>query len=592
MPIRTRKKREQMPLEISELKARLQNPRKKGTISKAVDHENRLKLHGKTALGQYEASRAVNSFLQWVKEILPYDKFQTFLTLFQFPVETIPLTGEIFEALAKIFDGRDPVYKYQFVNDSLGEDWAEYKEEKLHGNRPWYTQGLEAMKYGINSILIVDLPREQDDRRPEPYFYFLPIDKVVEYEAKDENQLEWIAYRIDENQIAVLDDTSYRLFSIEGMDTGNLVLLLESEHGLEYCPARFFWSKPISWEDPTRKASPITDQLRALDWYLFFAISKKHLDLYAPYPIYSGFASDCDYSEPGGAYCDGGYLRGETGAYIYQDNGRLLQDCPACSKKRLAGVGSFVEVDPPGPHNGNADLRNPVQVLPADTGSLQYNVEEMERLREQIYQAVTGNAYEAINNQAVNEKQVASLFESRKAVLTRIKKNFEQAQEWVEKTICRLRYGAGFSSLSISYGTEFYLFSPEQILEMYTQAREAKLDFGILDMLQEQYYETKYRNNPDQLQRSKIIIDLDPFRHLTPEEAKDLYNSNMCSREDYYLKANFSTLLGKFEREQLPVLDFAEGQTYDRKIALILEGLKMYIPAVEQVIPEPEPPIQ
>lgn len=567
-----------MPLEFEELKKRLKEPKKRETISKAVAHENRLKFHAKTTLGLYEDPGQVWRFLDWVKSILLQDKYEKFCQLLQFPLETVALNSEIFEALAKIFDGRNPVYKYEFVNERQAEDWSEYKESYLKGETPWRTQGFEAMKYAINSVLIVDMPTEQVQGYPAPYFYWLSIGSVIDFEMEDEEQLSWIIFKQEGHRIAVFDDQSFRVFKLRENSNEIETEEVNNPHDLGYCPARFFWSKPISWETPELKAAPITEQLSALDWYLFFATSKKHLDLYAPYTIYSGLSSDCDFEDEGGNACDGGYMRDIKGQHLYVGEGKLME-CPKCSKNRIVGPGSFIEYDPPTPENGNVDLSNPIQSLPVDRPSLDYNVQECDRLKQSIFTAVTGNSIEVIGDQAVNEKQVMSLFESRKAVLVSIKRNFEKAQSWAESTICKLRYGSGFVSLSISYGTEFYLFSEDVILKMYEDAKANNLDFAILDILQNQYYETKYRNNLDQLQRSRILADLDPFRHLSTGGVAELFKAGLVNREDYYLKANFSTLLGLFERENLNVLEFADGQPYSRKISLILEGIKSYIPA-------------
>lgn len=569
-------------MEVSEVKERLKNPKHKDRIAKAIAHEARLKLHCKTSFDVHEAGPALTKFTEFVRSLLPHDKYSLFLSLLRFPLPTIPLTAEIFEALHKVFEGQNPVEKYEFLSEQIPEDWSEYRK-KLKPRQQWQGRGFEAMKYGINSALVVDLPEEQESGLPEPYFYWLPIGKVIDYELADMEgtELQMLAFHSGKDRITVLCDDYYRVFQAKDGNLDNAVLLLENPHDLEYCPARFFWSTPISWGQPERKMSPITNYLERLDWFLFFFVSKRHLDLYAPYPIYSGFSANCDYEEEhSGNYCDAGFLKNRDGMWMYADGGHKLQECPRCSRSRLAGVGSFVEVDPPDDSNNMADLRNPIQVVPAEEKSLKYNTDEIKRLALEIYSAVTGGSIEVVSNQAINEKQVMSLFESRKATLERLKNNFEQAQIWVESTICRLRYGSNaFVSAFISYGTEFYLFSAEALLEMYQKAREAKLDAVILDDLQEQYFQTKYRNNPDQLERIRITLDLDPMRHLTTEEAQVLRQQGAASPEDYAIKANFSTYLARFERENMPITEFASGQSYDRKIQIISEALRTYIPA-------------
>ena len=65
----------------------------------------------------------------------------------------------------------------------------------------------------------------------------------------------------------------------------------------------------MSLDYPNVKISPITKVLGALDWWLFFHISKHHLDLFGSYPVYTGYEPNCDYhNDNTGDYCNGGFL--------------------------------------------------------------------------------------------------------------------------------------------------------------------------------------------------------------------------------------------------------------------------------------------
>jgi hypothetical protein len=117
-----------------------------------------------------------------------------------------------------------------------------------------------------------------------------------------------------------------------------------------------------------------------------------------------------------------------------------LQHCPACKSKRISGAGSFVEV--PAPQDSTEpDLRNPVQMLTVDRGSLDYNVEESQRLAAEIFTGVTGVQGEAINNQAVNEKQVFAGLESETNVLERLQTVLKESKSGQKKLFAYLDTG-------------------------------------------------------------------------------------------------------------------------------------------------------
>ena len=510
------------------------------------------------------------------ENILPHDKFVLFKALFRYPIKTNEITEICFDKLSRIFDGRNPAFNYQFANTEQRDDWEEYRLTKLDEPNVWSTKGWEFFKSEINSVLIVDVPREQKTDLPEPYFYWLPIDDVITYKADPTTgQMDYIVFR-RKDEIVVLDDETYRVWKDE-KHTGRIngMPTVEAPHDLGYCPARFFWNEPISLDDPDVKASPLSAELESLDWFEFFHISKRQLDLMGAYPILSGYEQSCDFTNAeNGDYCDGGFLRDKQGHYRLDMAGLLLR-CPKCGNKRIIGAGSFVEIPVPDSQD-QPDLRNPVQILNVDRNALDYNVAEQKRLREEIITAVVGQEEIITNRDAFNEQQVQANFENVTTVLNRVKKGFEDAQGWVDSTICRLRYGKYFISAKINYGTEFFLYSTDELRKRYKAAKDAGASESELDMMQNQILETEYRNDPVQLRRMMILAELEPFRHLSRTEVSELFQKNLVSETDLRMKLNFPTFVRRFERENTNILDFGSEIDYQRKIETIMAELRRY----------------
>lgn len=570
------------------------------TIGLAVLHQNRLRFHGEVvpstpALaswtyrgrqrqaesyslmtgGREGVAQALTDFMAMVENLIPHDKFEVFKTLFRFPVVTNEVLAVCYDKLSRIFEGRNPAFSYQFTSTEQRDDWEWYRQEKLGEPTVWSTKGWDFFKTQINSVLIVDVPAEQDaaDRYPHPYFYWLPIRDVIDFRADPSTgEMKYIIFRQDGDKIAAFDDEYYRVFSAKNGTIGEL--LVENRHDIGYCPARFFWNEPLSLDKPDIKASPVTKELDRLDWYLFYAISKRHLDTYGSYPIYWGYEQSCDFhNDETGDYCDGGFLKDKKGHWQYDNNG-LLMPCPVCSRKRITGAGSFVEV--PVPVEGQPDLREPVGMLQVDRQSLDYNHEEEERLRTDIITAIVGTNEQITTRDALNEQQILANFESQSTVLQRVKKGFEAAQKFVDDTCCRLRYGSAFLGSSISYGTEFYLFTSDELRERYKKAKEAGMSEADLDALLQQIIETEYRNNPQQLQRMLILADLEPYRHLTRDEVLQLHEKGLVTTEELMVKLNFADFIRRFERENMNVISFGETIDYDKKIGTIKQRLAEY----------------
>ena len=558
-------------LSVEEVRKQIREPRKRRAIQRAILHQNRLRFHVQTTLTA-DLSQPVNDFFAFVKNLLPHDKFKMFKALFRYPVKSNEVTAICFDKLSRIFDGKNPAFAYQFMTTEQRDDWEWYRQEKLKEPEIWSTKGWEFFKTEINSILIVDLPREQRSESPEPYFYWLPIGSVITFECnRTDGVMDFIIYRENDN-VVVIDDASYRVFEYKNNDLG--ALISDNPHDLGYCPARFFWNEPISLKEPDVKASPLTKELESLDWFLFYAISKRHLDLYGSYPIYSGYEQACDFrNDESGDYCDGGFLKDRQGHYMF-DSAGLLMRCPKCGDKRIIGAGSFVEV--PVPNSEQPDLRNPVQMLSVDRSSLDYNVQECERLKNEIITSVVGTNEEITTRDALNEQQIKANFESQSTILNRVKKGFEQAQQFVDETCCRLRYGKLFISAKINYGTDFYIYDVADLRRQYKSAKDNGASESELDALHDKIIEAEYRNNPTQLQRMIILSEIEPYRHLTRDEVIELYGKGIVSERDMRVKLNFSSYVRRFERENTNILEFGTQVPFVKKIENINNRLTEY----------------
>lgn len=567
-----------MGLDLSQIKQILQKPTKRTLIQKAVNMQRRLRFHTETNLAISDINQPATIFLDWVSHLLPKDKFNIFLQLFRFPLATPAVVEDVYRELERVFYSRNASSSYQFTDSELAEDWARYRKSKLNEPEVWKTIGWKKMQVSPNSILVVDLPQVQTSTWPEPYFYWLEIDAVIDYKVleSDKNQFEWLIFKQPENRIAVFDDTSIRVYQLnDKLEIQSLIS--EAQHNLGYCPARFFWSEQLNEKNKDLKKNPVTKELSHLDWYLFFAISKQHLDLYAPYPIYSAYEADCDFeNNETGDYCDGGFLRNAKGEYKILNDG-TVERCPCCSEKRIAGPGSFLEIPIPSQTEGIADMRNPIQITTIDRESLDYNVDECERLKDEIVISVVGTGGTVSEKEAINETQVTANFESKTSVLNALKTNFEQAQKFVEDTVCKLRYGNAFISSSINWGTEFYVFTVTELYAKYKQAKDNGASDSELDAIAQQILEVEYRNNPLVLQRMLILKQLEPYPHKTLNEVIQLYDKSLLNVDLVKLKINFTSLIDRFERENINIIEFASNRPMREKIDIITKKLLEYV---------------
>ena len=520
-------------------------------------------------------------FFKMVEQELIVEKYNSFLASFSYPIPTNALMEEIFEKIGRVFDGMNPVYFYDFDSQRESEDFERYRETDLKLSSWWKTEGLQAMKTRINSFVVVDVGAVQTTEKPEPYPYFIDLKNILHCSTIDGCQVEWVIFKVGD-KIAVYDDEYYRVFE---STTSNLIgnLIIESKHNLGYCPVRTFWTDSINAEQKIIKKHISTNWLYKLCRLLFYDIANESLNTYSRFPVTSAFSTDCNFENRDlGQFCQGGYLSLRTGGHVFL-NGRPAA-CPVCSKKRFNGPGSHIEVAPPSMINDKADLRQPFQYANIPTDSLKYNNDDIIRRATEIFKAITGFQGMPINNKAVNEKQVVAVFESLEGALKVPQRNLENIIKWVDSTIARLRYNT-FKGCSISLGTEHFLLSGSELISLYEAAQQSSFPADTLNLLQEKYFNTEYRNNPELKQRHLIIAHLDPFRHRTVEQVTAMYEAGQIRFLDFMLKVNLSSLLMRFESEVFPITAFSDEVKMSDKVKVIKDKMGEFI---AEMMPETE----
>lgn len=136
-----------MALELNQIKQILQKPNHRQVIQKAVGMQKRLRFHTETNVAISDINQPANIFLDWVKHLLPKDKFNIFLHLFKFPLPTPAVVEDVYRELERVFYSRNSSSTYQFIDSELSEDWADYRKNKLNEPEIWKTVAWKKCKY-------------------------------------------------------------------------------------------------------------------------------------------------------------------------------------------------------------------------------------------------------------------------------------------------------------------------------------------------------------------------------------------------------------------------------------------------------------
>ena len=116
-----------------------------------------------------------------------------------------------------------------------------------------------------------------------------------------------------------------------------------------------------------------------------------------------------------------------------------------------------------------------------------------------------------------------------------------------------------------------------ELYSKYKQAKENGASNSELDAISQQILEVEYRNNPLVLQRMLILKQLEPYAHKTLDEVLKLYDKGLLDEKLVRLKINFTTLIERFERENINIIEFASNKPLRQKIDIITNKLLEYV---------------
>ena len=122
-----------------------------------------------------------------------------------------------------------------------------------------------------------------------------------------------------------------------------------------------------------------------------------------------------------------------------------------------------------------------------------------------------------------------------------------------------------------------------ELQTLFQNAKLVGLPESELQEIYMQLVETKYKGNPNTIDRLKIELNLNPAPFKTLEECYKMKSEGILSREDLAIKANITAFIKRFERENGSIVAFGKDailngkMTFEAKINDIYNIFKTYI---------------
>jgi hypothetical protein len=493
----------------------------------------------------------------------------------------------IYSGLYKIFDAQNKAIYPILANEDLEQDFTEYLQT-LGFTDFWQTTAWQVFRDQPNSVLVVDMDVKQIGNKPQPYMCVIDITATKDL-TLDSDGVTFLDYIFvnDNGDLVAVDDQNFYTYPKTVDANGTVVKnqwLVDDEHvavgfhGLGYCPAKFLIDDALDNKQPIIKESAVTKVLYPLEKLLFRIISGENLEDYASYPIHVVPKTECEYQDEQGNRCNSGFItrmaNDAPSTALYGPTGPYQIACPVCSKNHLVGAGSAYEAQPD--NDGKFDVDNVVKIIPAPTDTLDYIDRKIETRKNNIIQSCIG-AVQDPSKEAMNEKQVTSMYEDRQTILLRVKRNFERAIKFCMDTIGKLQYDSAYTGSVVNLGTRFLLLTTEEMQARLDGAVESNAPQYEINLIREEMNITEYSNNPRMMQRIKLLEKLEPYANYDTVDLSKLYQLNKISQINFELKYNFSIFIAQFEDENGDIIDFGSLLTPAKKIQIIKSKLLEYV---------------
>ena len=543
-----------------------------GTVEKARKLDSRLRVFTesleKPELKKEYGFKSLQTFWGNIFDQAKAERVQEFIRT---PLASVELTENLLSELAKVLNPKDGFWKVKTSKENGVEVLSTIMDEtKKHIESGW----LKATKNRPSLALVVDFDGKQTS------LISVESERVISASVKECGQFEHIAFvhsiRKNENGETV---TKYAFYDAERYDVfekanGEVKYLEEEsiEHGLKYCPAHSYYYTPLNDEDHFNRKTPFTTALNKIEEFQIFDNYHFISEHYGSMPISERVVPKC--SNP---KCQQGKEKVLIESTKNDPEPRYKwEDCQVCATRKIVGpltdLVHTVSNDPQAPdHTGK------FRFVPMPLDALNHQKEMQQERKYNLRLQVVG--YSDVTNRAsVNELQVMGTWESRRMVNFMSKYNLEQLTLWAMETQTLL-IGTSLDKVSfgISWGTEWYLENPEDVLKKLEESATKNVPQAVILDLYESYIESKYQGNMDEVDKMDILRMLEPMPFMNISEILPFAEKGLISQNDVVLKTRFSEFIDLLEEQVGDVTRFGSDLTWTERTRRLKDALDMLV---------------
>lgn len=515
-----------------------------------------MKFHADDAIDHTDLGTYLEMFIKnLVEPFLTQEKVDRFKQALPVPLPTTSIVDTIRDQYAKVFEAKDKMFELHISDKTkklgLNELLVRRDEESF-----WKERVFDTLFSGVNTLMVIDRPQGGGD----PYFYLMPFDTVHDIEIDFfGKKIEYLIQREDVDTFLVIDDEKFIRYQ-KVKDKDEYIVLASVNHNIGFTPVRFIWNEFIN--HPLIKRSACTAILGMLDEYLVQYVNKKNLDFLNAYLIMWKYEEDDD-DEFLKETVRNELAENINGVEILptDDEVEMVYRSLLKKKSKMGGPGTIISVRAP-MDNTEPDLRNPIGFISPPVDSLQYNVSELERLKQAIYMTATGKPENKDIADRPVSNQIQSQYEGERNVLLWVSSQLSDARRWLVSTLAKA-YLKDDIECTVDFGSEFFIEDEKGVIENLRDYKAAGASQAQIAFRTESLRQISTKGKYYQFTRLELLAHLEPFNNLTLEVVGDYAMKGLVDFKDFDLKANFPERIAQFEREHGSILAYKQGKNVD-----------------------------
>lgn len=536
-----------MPFEDQQVKELLELKPNREHIDAGKAYESRLRvltqpMHKPEITGESGYFELKNIMYK----TLDKDKAQATERFFRFPLPINSISSDVAGDLFRVFEGRNANFSIQYPNETVAQR-ADAQLANIDVRRFITRWGKNALTYAPNSFVAIDKKESG-----ETCLLYLFNNDIICYEWSDYEHVElnFFAYKVRVEKrgnqnveiIAFYDDERYRLIERIG---SNYNIVVNNPHTMGKCPVRPFWTNTLNSSNSFNRFSYFGRSSGVMSEWTLMDVYNRFAEMTNVYPVIEMDKPSC--TDP---HCEDGIINKPLANGEYDK-----KSCETCKKSKIVGPATIVQVDT-AKYAEEKDASGVFRYVVPPVGSLEFE-QELQSKREQfIKRSITGYN-DVLEKEAINTDQVRGLMEDRKKPLLEIAEQLNALHKWIVEGIVKVDYNTSVN-VHANYGTEWFLLTEEQIQKLFSDAKKAGLPESEIDQIYRLLVETKYKGNPQTVQKLIIENNLNPAPYHSLEECYTKLDKGVMNREDLAIKANITSLIMRFERENGSIVSFAE----------------------------------